>query len=91
LGEKGIEAVVARGVDAADSFLRAQRDEVAVTVPAPVREQVEVELMELDTLVSIIDWFLADVRRRGTGRPHVDLFYEEEKQVWEAGPGFSSH
>ena len=84
LGEAGINAQIARGEEAPNSFLRAQRSSVAVTVPAFVREQVQIELMRLDTLAATVDWFLDDVARRGSARPNVDLFYENEAGVWES-------
>jgi hypothetical protein len=86
LGEAGVDADVARGEDGPNSFLRAQRGSVAVSVPAFVREQVQIELMRLDTLTATIDWFLNDVARRGSARPNVDLFYEHEESVWESAP-----
>ena len=86
LSEIGVAAEVARGKDAPDGFLRAERDDVAITVPAFVREQVQIELMHLDTLATTVDWFLSDVTRRGTPRPNVDLFYDDEQAVWEGSP-----
>ena len=83
LAGKGIRAQVARGDAAPDSFMRAERDSAAVTVPAFVREQVQVELMKLDTLASTVDWFLNDVARRGAARANVDLFYDDEASVWQ--------
>jgi truncated hemoglobin YjbI len=82
---KGIEAAFARGPAAADSFFRASRGGVAVTVPAHVREQVQIEQMKVDTLIGVVDWFLTDLSRRGDeARPSVSLFYEREDAVWEA-------
>ena len=83
LGKRGISARVARGDDVPDGFLRAQRGSAVVDVPAFVREQVQVELMKLDTLVSTVDWFLADVARRGATGGQVDLFYDDEAEVWQ--------
>lgn len=83
LSQKGIDAKVARGSGAADGFLRAERDGVALNVPAPAREQIQIELMRIDVFVDVIDWFLADIRSRGVGRLNVALFYEAECDVWE--------
>ena len=57
LRNHGIDATVARGADVPNGFLHAARAGVAVDVPAYVREQVQLELMSLDTLASTIDWF----------------------------------
>jgi hypothetical protein len=51
-----------------------------------VREQVQVELMRLDTLTATVDWFLTDVAQSGVGPASADLFYEDEGAVWEAVP-----
>lgn len=84
LSKAGIEATICRGDDAADSFLRAERDGVALRVPPHAREQIQIELMKLGTFVDVVDWLLGDLRRRGTPRPNVSLFYEDERKVWEA-------
>jgi hypothetical protein len=76
LADKGISAEVTRGADVPNGFLRAERGSAGLTVPALVREQVQVELMTLETLTSTIDWFLDAVERRGAGEAQVDLFYE---------------
>jgi hypothetical protein len=86
LSTGGIRARVARGDEAAENFLRAERTPAAITVPALVREQVQVELMRLDTLTATVDWFLTDVAQSGVGPASADLFYEDEGAVWEAVP-----
>jgi len=83
LAEEGIGARVARGDDVPNGLLRAERDSAVVTVPAFVREQVQVELMKLDALTSTVDWFVDDVARRGATGTQVDLFYEDEAAVWQ--------
>jgi hypothetical protein len=84
LAEMGITAEIARGNQASETFLRATRETAVINVPATVREQVQIELMRLDTLVETISWFLDDITRRGAAHPNVDLFFEDEAAVWEA-------
>lgn len=87
LAARGIEARVARGRKAAgESFLTAERGSSQITVPATVREQVQLELLRLDTLFATVDWFLTETERRGSGRPNVALRYDDERAIWEGYP-----
>lgn len=87
LGEQGIKVEVARGRDAAaEGFLSAERGSARITVPATVREQVQLELLQLSTLFATIDWFLTQTARANAPRPNVALRYEHEDVVWEGYP-----
>jgi hypothetical protein len=86
LAEAEISAQVARGNAASNGFLRAERGHAAATIPAHVREQVQIELMRLDTLGATITWFLDDVDSRHEPLPNVDLFFDHEAGVWENYP-----
>jgi hypothetical protein len=83
LNESGIAAQVARGDQSSNSFLHAERSHTSAMVPAFVREQVQVELMRLDTLVATVDWFLDEAAERDKPQS-ADLFYEDEAGVWES-------
>jgi hypothetical protein len=85
LATAGIAAQVARGREAAgEGFMQASRGSARITVPATVREQVQVELLQLKTVFSTIDWFLAEIEQGGEPRPNVAIAYEDERAVWEA-------
>jgi hypothetical protein len=84
LSRRGIRAVVSRGRDVGESFLAASRGSAHVTVPAFVREQVQIELMQLSTLEETVDWFLRDLASGRDPRPNSDIFYEREADLWEA-------
>jgi hypothetical protein len=87
LAARGIEARVARSREAAgESFLTAERDSSQITVPATVREQVQLELLRLGTLFAAVDWFLTETKQRGSARPNVALRYDDERTIWEAYP-----
>lgn len=85
LARKGISAKIARGRQAAaESFMRATRGSAAITIPATVREQVQLELLQLRTVFATIDWFLAEIEQGGAPRPNVAIAYEDERTVWES-------
>ena len=86
LGTRGIVAKLARGADVPNGFLHGERGDVAVDVPAFVREQVQLELMSLDTLTSTIDWFLTQTASHRDTSAQVDFFYDEAG-AWESWPG----
>lgn len=85
----GVKAQLARGNDTPESFLRAERGSAAITVPAFVREQVQVELMRLDRLVATVEWLLNYVQSHGADA-NVDLLYEQERAVWDPWAGVSA-
>lgn len=82
LAERGIEAVVARAHAARDSFLTAKRGAVTLTVPAPVREQISVELMTLDALIEMVDWVLARLERQDSSGPQMIVDFAAEAEYW---------
>jgi hypothetical protein len=82
LSERGIEASVARGKSAYDSFLTAERGTASVTVPAHVREQISVELMTLTALIELVDWVLARLEERGESGPTMIVDFADEAAYW---------
>ena len=82
---EGITAEIARGREpAGESFMRATRGSAAITVPATMREQVQLELLKPKTVFATIDWFLAETEQGGAPRPNVAIAYEDERTVWES-------
>jgi hypothetical protein len=69
---------------APDVTATAERGVAVITVPAFVREQVQVELMTLETLTSTVAWFLERVARSGPSDAQIDLFFDDEASVWES-------
>lgn len=82
LSRTGLTAAVARGKNAYETFLRAERAGYRITVPAVVREQLMIELMTIETLTETLDWFLSDSASRQAGRPAVALAYTGEAGIW---------
>jgi hypothetical protein len=82
LAETGIGAVVARGDAAGDSFLEAGRGNARITVPAPVREQILIELMTLGSLFAMVRWLLDQSEKRGSSQPAIVVGYAGEAEHW---------
>jgi hypothetical protein len=88
LALRGINAQVARGGAVGDLFMSAERDGHRIDeIPATVREQVQLELLTIDTLIASIEWFLGLLAEYGP-LPNMSLGYHDEAAVWEAAaPG----
>ena len=86
LAQAGIEVEVARGSAAGDSFMRLAGAEATVIVPAPLREQIQIELMSLETLTETLSWYMDDPAARGLGGSAVTISHADEAAVWTAHP-----
>lgn len=58
LAERGIEAEVATGAAASDTFLSARADGRQITMPAPSREMLLIELITIKSIVDVARWLL---------------------------------
>jgi len=85
IAEAGLGAEIARGEEAGDRFMRLHSERAQITVPAPTREQVLIELTTLDCLTETLAWFIADAESGGFDRPAVALGNLDERSTWMAG------
>jgi hypothetical protein len=83
MARRGIDATVARGVDVGERLLAARRGAFQVTVPAVVREQVQIELLRLNIVEDVVDWLLRDLATGRDPRADSDIAYDGELDVWE--------
>jgi hypothetical protein len=83
LSGDGVQVEVARGADAADWFLRAERGVQRITLPSPAREHVLLEGLTINSLRERVRWFLDDAERRA-GRNSVAVQFTGESAIWES-------
>jgi hypothetical protein len=82
LSEAGIKAEVARGEEAGERFLGILLPASTLVVPAPVREQVSIEMMRIDTLIETLSWLLGDLASHDSVGPAVSLSNMGEESTW---------
>jgi hypothetical protein len=90
LAESGLEVDVARPPLSGGLFLTARRDEVTLTVPPHLREQMMLELMTPDALARALTIVRDDMEaNRLTSIDSRIVVFEDEASVWdgiESGP-----
>jgi hypothetical protein len=88
LSDEDVRVEIARGTEAANWFVRAERGAQRITLPSPALDQVLLEGLTIDSLGERIRWFLDDTEQRA-GRNSVAVQFVGERDVWEPVSGLT--
>jgi hypothetical protein len=83
--KRGIEADIAVGADAGDSFLAARADGRQISMPAPSREMLLIELITIEAIVDVVRWLL-DHPASHSSQSEFTVDYLADARLWATGP-----